>query len=115
MRERVLKQVRPKQITQNFERFLFEAMVESVQREGKVDIEQVRCNIPLWLGTSSDPKSTAKCLANYARLLTYRPTEAQVERAIWIITTPPPPPRIYETKSTIQAKGTKPKRVPKGH
>lgn len=114
LRVQVLKRVKPKQMTKGFERFLFEAMVEMIHQEGQVDIEQVRCNIPLWIGEPGPPTFVAQCLANYALMLSYRPTEAQVERAIKIITSPPPPRRMYKTEPHAHPKAKASKRTQKG-
>lgn len=99
-RIQVTKSVKSRQIKLNFERFLFDAMTETVRKGEQVDIEQIRCNIPLWVDERGSPEFVAQCLANFALLLTYRPTPQQVDRAIKIITLPVPH-RGNKTKSNL--------------
>lgn len=85
----VRKHVKPRHLgTTFFEGFLFAVMRDMLDKEGQVDVEQLRCNIPLWVGDRGSPEFVAECLANYALLLSYHPTRKQVERAIELVTSP---------------------------
>jgi len=88
----ILKHLRPENFTNDFTRFLFQNIVEMIHSQGEVDAQELRCRIPSFAPNA--PEFARGCLANFDQILSLKPTPEHVERAIEMLTSPPPPLRF---------------------
>ncbi len=88
----LLKRLHPEHFTNSFTRFLFQNIVEMIRSQGRVDIQELRRRIPSY--APNDPQFTRGCLANFDHILSLKPTPEHIERAVEMLTSPPPPLRF---------------------
>ena len=88
----LLKRLRPENFTNDFTRFLFQNIVEMIHSQGEVDVQELRRRIPSFAPNA--PEFTRGCLANFDQILSLKPTPEHIERAVEMLTSPPPPLRF---------------------